>query len=90
MPLLGRVRGCALMQLGRADEAREALEQSLSAAREVKMDYEAGLILSALLVLAPAGGALANGLEQERDAIFDRLGVVATSGIPIPDVATVH
>ncbi len=90
MPVLGRVRGCALMQLGRTGEAREALEETLSAARELKMDYEVALTLSALSALAAADGAPADRVDQERDAIFKRLGVVATPGIPVPDVATVQ
>jgi tetratricopeptide (TPR) repeat protein len=77
MPLIGRLRGYALMQLGHGDAARDALQESLSAARELKMDYEVGLTLSALVALAETTGSPDDGAKQERDAIFRRLGVVA-------------
>ena len=79
MPLIGRVRGCALMQLDRVDQARAALEESLSAARELRMDYEIGLTLSALVDLAERTGTPDVEARQERGAIFGRLGVVAAS-----------
>jgi tetratricopeptide (TPR) repeat protein len=77
MPLIGRLRGYALMQLGHGDAASDALQESLSAARELKMDYEVGLTLSALVALAETTGSPDDGAKQERDAIFRRLGVVA-------------
>src|SRR5207245_8091766 len=45
VPALLRVQGCALAQLGRVDEARTALLESLESARAKEADYEAGLTL---------------------------------------------
>jgi len=42
-PLLERVRGCALAQTGDAEGARNALEESLSAARARGADYEVAI-----------------------------------------------
>jgi tetratricopeptide (TPR) repeat protein len=88
LPLLGRVRGCSLMRLGRADEARAVLEESLAAAREFKMDYEVGLMLCALLALPSEDADSVSVLEREREAIVARLGIVATPVLSLTGAAT--
>ncbi|HZO62235.1 MAG TPA: tetratricopeptide repeat protein [Gaiellaceae bacterium] len=77
VPTLLRVRGRALMQLGRTAEAQEALSRSLDQARLDSADYDAGLALDSLAALRRLGGGPADELERERDEIFARLGVVA-------------
>ena len=85
LPLLGRTRGWALMQLGRSAEATEALEVSLAAGRRLGMDHEVALTLSTLSTLTPERTSEA---ELERDSIFARLGVVAAAEIPLSAAAT--
>jgi tetratricopeptide (TPR) repeat protein len=83
IPALLRVKGCALAQLGRAEEARAALLESLNSARAKQADYEVGLTLDALVSLGQAAGERVAELKLERDSIFERLGVVATPEIPL-------
>lgn len=83
-PTLHRVRGLALLQLGRFDEARAAFNESLEGARSAGADYEVALALDALAALARLEGESVETLERERDAIFARLGVVATPDVPLP------
>jgi class 3 adenylate cyclase/tetratricopeptide (TPR) repeat protein len=83
-PTLHRVRGLALLQLDRFDEARAALNESLEGAKSAGADYEVALALDALAVLARLEGESVKTVERERDAIFARLGVVATPEIPLP------
>jgi hypothetical protein len=82
-----RVRGCALMQLGRMTEARAALDESLSEARARGAEYEVALALDALVVLGRLAGDETTTLDEERTTIFERLGVVATPELPLTRVA---
>ena len=88
VPMLERLRGCALMQLGRLDEAREALAEGLADARSKGADHEIGLALDALVKLEALSGNATAELEDERRAIFDRLGIVRTPEIPLPPTAS--
>ena len=83
-PTLHRMRGLALLQLGRLEEARAALDESLESARNAGADYEVALALDARAVLGRLAGESAETAERERDAIFARLGVVATPEFPLP------
>jgi class 3 adenylate cyclase/tetratricopeptide (TPR) repeat protein len=85
--LLNRVRGSALLQLGRLEEARVTLETAVAEARQRNASYELALALDSLATLASLAGEEAEELESERDAILDRLGVVSISEIPLPQVA---
>jgi class 3 adenylate cyclase/tetratricopeptide (TPR) repeat protein len=85
---LQRVRGLALMESGRLDEAREGFEDSLAVARSgapdagfKSPDYEVGLTFDALDRLAELTGRGDQDYATRRDAILEGLGVVA-----IPDV----
>jgi class 3 adenylate cyclase/tetratricopeptide (TPR) repeat protein len=82
IPTLLRVRGCALAQLGRMNEARADLLESLAAAREKNADYEVALTLDALVDVGRAAGEPVDELAGERDLIFERLGVVAMPPVP--------
>jgi class 3 adenylate cyclase/tetratricopeptide (TPR) repeat protein len=83
-PQLHRVRGCALAQLGRLSEAREALEESVAGARNREAEYEEALALQGLARIgAIEGSEDAPALEARYRAIFERLGVVAAPMIPI-------
>ena len=78
------MRGLALLQLGRFDEAHAALDESVESARKAGADYEVALALDALAVLCEFDGENPETAERERDAIFARLGVVATPEFPLP------
>ncbi len=84
VPTLQRARGLALIQLGRPEEAREALTESLRRARLESADYDVALALDALAALPRLGGEPREGIERERDSILEKLGVVATPEIPLP------
>jgi tetratricopeptide (TPR) repeat protein len=87
-PQLQRVRGCALAQLGRLAEAREALDESVAGARGREAEYEEALALQALARIgAIEGSSDAPELEARSRAIFERLGVVASQMIPIGEAA---
>ena len=84
---LERVRGLALMERGRLDEAREEFEQSLATAQSgdpdasVKSaDYELALTFDALDRLGELTGQQNDVNAARRDAILRGLGVVS-----IPD-----
>jgi tetratricopeptide (TPR) repeat protein len=76
VPILHRVRGWALMQLGRHEEAAAELNESLTAARANGADYEAAVTLVALARLPREPAA---ALVQGASEIFERLGVVSTA-----------
>ncbi len=81
--MLQRTHGCALLQLGRLDEARTALALALEEARRRSLDYEAALVLDVIAALAQVAGEPAEDLRDERDAILERLGVVGIPEIPL-------
>jgi predicted ATPase/class 3 adenylate cyclase len=87
-PLLHRVRGYALTQMGRFDEAAEALEESLLAARNRSAEYEVALTLRATADLARVSGR-PEPIEarSESRAILEGLGVVALPEVPLPAAA---
>jgi tetratricopeptide (TPR) repeat protein len=85
-PQLQRVRGCALAQLGRLPEAREALEESAAGARAREAEYEEALALQGLARIgAIEESSDAAELEVRYRAIFERLGVVTVPVIPIAE-----
>src|SRR5262249_20771766 len=83
-PTLHRMRGIALLQLGRLDEARAALDESIESARKAGAEYEVALALDALAALGRLEGRDTETVERERNAILTRLGVVATPEVPLP------
>ena len=85
--MLLRARGCSLLQLDRLEEARAVLVATLEEARERSLAYEVALTLDALSLLARLTEEPATELEQERDAILGRLGVVQIPEIPLRALA---
>jgi tetratricopeptide (TPR) repeat protein len=88
---LHRLRAWGLMQAGDLEGAREALDESLRLARLEdenfgirSADYEVGLTLSAVVRLRALTGEPGAEFEAERDAIFQRLGVVKVPEPPLP------
>jgi tetratricopeptide (TPR) repeat protein len=83
-PLLERVRGVALFQMGDLDAARSALAASLDAARARDADYEVALTLKALAEIDRSSGPdKADEWSRESDAILASLGVQWIPG-PVP------
>ena len=81
---LKRVRAYALLRLGRNAEARDAFAESLEAARSRQVDYEVALSLEGLRrVRELEGEPHAQTLEDERDAILERLDVESPSAIVV-------
>jgi tetratricopeptide (TPR) repeat protein len=81
---LQRVRGLALMESGRLEEAADALQASLAIAQAREpdanlrsADYELGLTYDALERLAERTGRRDEDYAARRDAILESLGVVA-------------
>lgn len=83
VPLLYRVKGWALLQAGRPDDARRAFEESLEAARSRQADFEIALSLHAKAALARSTGTWDEDAERESRSLFERLGVVRVPGIPV-------
>ena len=81
--VLYRARGCALLQLGRLEEARRDLEASLDDARRREARYDTALALDALVALGRLAREPTDPIEQERDAIVGRLNVVSMPSIPL-------
>ncbi len=86
-PTLERVRGLALMQLGRLDDARSALEDGLDAARARNADYEIALSIKAMTKLAElTGDPIAPELEREAATILSLVRVERLPEIPAPQL----
>lgn len=84
-PVLHRIRGSALMQTGRLEEARQALEESLKVGLSRRADYEVALTMSAMAELSELRGDPPDpGFELERLEILKRLGVDFVPRVPIP------
>ncbi|HEX5949707.1 MAG TPA: hypothetical protein VFZ96_01800, partial [Actinomycetota bacterium] len=84
-PLVERVRGYALIQLGDLAGAREALEASLRAGRERGAEHEVAFTLQGLLRHARvAGSAPGDGWRTESGVLLERLGIVAVPAVPLP------
>jgi len=81
--MLHRLRGWALAQRGRWEEATKSLITGLRLAKEVGADYEVGLTLQALAHTADSTDA---GREYAAEAqeIFQRLGIVSVPEVPLP------
>jgi tetratricopeptide (TPR) repeat protein len=75
-----RARGFAFAQLGRKDEAQEAFAQSLAAAREREADHEVAFTLCAMADLTQT---LDEPLEEERQLLLGRLGIVRSFSVPL-------
>ncbi|HEU4356467.1 MAG TPA: adenylate/guanylate cyclase domain-containing protein [Actinomycetota bacterium] len=88
MPLLERVKGYSLAQLGRLDEAGSAFAASLENARSRGADFQVALTLMAMWRLARLRGDRPSPeWRTEGGAILARLGVVAVAAPPISTAA---
>jgi tetratricopeptide (TPR) repeat protein len=82
LPLLHRVRGWALLQSGRADDARRAFEDALGFARLRQADYEIALTLQAIAEHGRRTSAVDREAEEQGRKILRRLGVERVPGVP--------
>jgi class 3 adenylate cyclase/tetratricopeptide (TPR) repeat protein len=77
-PMLHRIKGGALLRTGFPGEARAALEESLRSAHARQARYEVAMTLDALIAMDLAEGREPDRAHvEERDQIFEGLGVVA-------------
>jgi tetratricopeptide (TPR) repeat protein len=81
-PLLQRIRGYALMQLGRWEDAAEAFDASVAVAEARQAVYEVALTWRAMAQLARVRGVEASATERKSDEILHGLGVVAVPDVP--------
>jgi class 3 adenylate cyclase/tetratricopeptide (TPR) repeat protein len=81
--LAHRIRGYALQQLGQAEEALAAFEQSLELARAADETYELAVTLDAIGALKTATGADGSSEAAEARGLLARLGVVSTPDVPL-------
>jgi tetratricopeptide (TPR) repeat protein len=90
LPMLHRIHGWALMQLGKLADADLALNESLKAGRARKADFEIALTLRAMARLAALRHEdVPRELQTESALIMDRLGVVHVSEPQVVDTADV-
>jgi tetratricopeptide (TPR) repeat protein len=82
--MLHRVLGYAEAQLGERDQALDELVEAERVAREGDVPFELVLALEARGRLLP-GGPERIRLRKEAEAIFARLGVHSTLGVPMPE-----
>ena len=85
-PLLTLVRGYALAQLGRPDEGKEALEESLHLAREREggAHFEMAMAIIALTRLGRLlGEPVPEDLEHEGAELIGRLGIICVPVVPL-------
>ena len=86
MPLLHRTRAYALIELGRLDEARLALDASLEAATARISEHEVALTQRALAELDRLEGKIPEaGAEANSRRVLKRLGVVRVPPLPLPE-----
>ncbi len=82
-PMLHRIRGYALAQLGRPAEARAALELSLEAGRTRNARYEIALTLDALARVSELDGVADAAHRAAADELLATLGVVLVPSVPL-------
>ncbi len=80
LPAILRIRGYALLGLGRPEEAEQALREALRTARSRNEELEVALALRGLARLTTV--ARATDLDVEARSLLDRLGVVSTPDLP--------
>jgi len=81
-PMLMRVRAYRYIRQGDAEAAVRVLNQSLVAARHAGAEHEVAFTLQAFLECGLAGSGTEDELRVERDALFERLEIVAAPQVP--------
>jgi hypothetical protein len=81
-PLLERVRGCAFLLEGDREGARDALDRSLSSAREAGSEFEVLLTLDARRSFSRRCAEASSAIEEAAaSSIAERLGVVSIARV---------
>jgi hypothetical protein len=80
--MLLRIRAYRYVQSGDPEAAVRVLEQSLAAARHTGAEHEVAFTLEAFLRCGLAAAGDPDHLKSERDALFERLGIVAVPQVP--------
>jgi class 3 adenylate cyclase/tetratricopeptide (TPR) repeat protein len=84
MPLILRVRGYALAQAGRRDEAREVFLKGLEVSRSRGAEHDVAFLLEALLRCRLDDGRSTDEMTAERDTLIAKMGIVTIPGVPLP------
>jgi predicted ATPase/class 3 adenylate cyclase len=87
VPMLERLRGWALLQLGEAEEAIRLLDRVESDAKRRGDDFEQALSLDALIAARSSAGQSIRDLERERSVLTKKLGIVTIPSFPAVAVA---
>ena len=82
VPMLERLRGWALLQVGRTIEATAILERAIADAQRRGDDHEHALTLDALIAVGSAACQPTRELERERALLTKKLGIVAIPSFP--------
>jgi tetratricopeptide (TPR) repeat protein len=82
LPILERLRGWALLQMGQGDAAATLLEGLLSEAKRRGDDFEHALTLDALIVARSAVGDVTVDRQRERSKLTRKLGIVMIPSFP--------
>lgn len=83
-PLVSRVRGYALAQIGDLAGARSAFEESLAVSRERGADFDVSQAITGLIRLAKMeGSTIPSELAAEGNAIWERLRIRAVVTVPL-------
>ena len=82
-PLLGRLRGCALAQLGEHVAATTALQTALERAHALGVAYDAAAALHVLAALGDATDPRAPAWRRESQDIREQLGVIRLATPPL-------
>jgi hypothetical protein len=90
LPYLLRIRGWALLALGRVEEGCEVLRASLAGAYEKSANYEVALTADLLARVLRTLDEPDEELERASDSIFEELGVVSPPVLPLPEVVAVR
>ena len=84
-PLLLRVAGYALAQIGEREGAEALLCRALEAGHDA--EHEVAFTLEAMLRVGVTDGRPRSELKAQRDALFERLGIVAVPDVPSAAIA---
>jgi predicted ATPase/class 3 adenylate cyclase len=87
IPTLERLRGWALLQMGRTGEATAILERALADAERRGDHFEYALTLDALIAVRAIGRQPTRDLERERSLATKKLGILTIPSFPSASLA---
>ena len=82
LPMLERLRGWALLQLGETAEASRLFDRVMSDAKRRGDDFEQALTIDGLIAARSSAGHPTGELERELSLLTKKLGIVAIPSFP--------